>query len=327
MSSYRQHYGGCTKFGRARQELSSLGRRAGWRRLGRRHGRGMRNTPSSERKPSGARDGSRPSFASGRESATKCPPEARGTVGLPVIGYVCVDAEQSDAVRQLRAHAETVARECQSRGFGLVELIPERRRLRASTLTRPGLEYALERLSAGEVKGLVVADLSQISHSVPDLGLVLDWFLRSDVRLVAASPGLDTGEEAGRLTAVTIIEVARWERERLSERTRIGMQAARLKGPRQVADFPALSERIARMREDGMTLQAIADRLNAEGVPTVRGGSKWRPSSVQTAAGYRRPTNTLEAQVKAPTIAAKRRAISTCGNEPTRQPTASPTGG
>jgi hypothetical protein len=37
-----------------------------------------------------------------------------------------------------------------------------------------------------------------------------------------------------------------------------------------------------------MTLQAIADQLNAEGVPTPRGGAKWRPSSVQTAAGYKR---------------------------------------
>jgi hypothetical protein len=37
-----------------------------------------------------------------------------------------------------------------------------------------------------------------------------------------------------------------------------------------------------------MTLQAIADRLNEECVPTVRGGAKWRHSSVQAAAGYRR---------------------------------------
>ena len=38
-----------------------------------------------------------------------------------------------------------------------------------------------------------------------------------------------------------------------------------------------------------MSLQAIADRLNAEGVPTVRGGAMWRPSSVQRAVGYHRP--------------------------------------
>jgi recombinase len=37
-----------------------------------------------------------------------------------------------------------------------------------------------------------------------------------------------------------------------------------------------------------MTLRAIADTLNREGVPTVRGGAEWRPSSVQSVLGYRR---------------------------------------
>jgi len=36
------------------------------------------------------------------------------------------------------------------------------------------------------------------------------------------------------------------------------------------------------MRSQGMTLQAIADELNQHRVPTVRGGAKWRHSSVQT---------------------------------------------
>jgi hypothetical protein len=39
-----------------------------------------------------------------------------------------------------------------------------------------------------------------------------------------------------------------------------------------------------------MTLKAIADQLNAEGVPTLRGGAMWRPSSVQAALGYQRPS-------------------------------------
>jgi hypothetical protein len=57
-----------------------------------------------------------------------------------------------------------------------------------------------------------------------------------------------------------------------------------------VADLPLLQRRIATMRASGMTLQAIADTLNQEGVPTLRGGAKWRPSSVQAATGYRRPS-------------------------------------
>jgi hypothetical protein len=47
------------------------------------------------------------------------------------------------------------------------------------------------------------------------------------------------------------------------------------------------------MRAQGMTLQAIADWLNQDGVPTVRGGAKWRHSSFQAAAGYRRVRNPL----------------------------------
>jgi hypothetical protein len=35
------------------------------------------------------------------------------------------------------------------------------------------------------------------------------------------------------------------------------------------------------LRERGMTLHAICDVLNDEGVPTSRGGSLWRPASLR----------------------------------------------
>jgi len=42
------------------------------------------------------------------------------------------------------------------------------------------------------------------------------------------------------------------------------------------------------MRKRGMTLRAIADKLNEEGVPTLRGGHQWRPSSVRAVLHRRR---------------------------------------
>jgi len=45
------------------------------------------------------------------------------------------------------------------------------------------------------------------------------------------------------------------------------------------------------MRAEGMSLQAIADALNEEDVPTLRGGRRWRPSSVQAAARCKRPAH------------------------------------
>ena len=52
---------------------------------------------------------------------------------------------------------------------------------------------------------------------------------------------------------------------------------------------PGKGKKPRQPRAANMTLQAIADQLNAEGVPTLRGGAMWRPSSVQAALGYRRP--------------------------------------
>jgi len=35
------------------------------------------------------------------------------------------------------------------------------------------------------------------------------------------------------------------------------------------------------MRSRGLTLQAICDKLNEEGVPTLRAGTTWRPTSLR----------------------------------------------
>ena len=206
-----------------------------------------------------------------------------------MVGYASADVDQRDASDALRPQVEAITAECEQRGLHLQAVVREHERQHQRPLERPGLGYVLEQIAAGNASGLVVSDLFRLSHSLPDLGRVLEWLAHREVRLVVAGSGLDTDEEAGRLALRTIIEVSRWERERLVERTRNGMRAARRKGPASVADHPELRERIASMRAAGMTLQAIADQLNADGIPTVRGGAKWRPSSVQAAVGYRRP--------------------------------------
>ena len=231
--------------------------------------------------------------ARGRTAAApRSVPERRSAVRM--LGYAVVSAPAGSLNgRELTAQAELITADCERRGVELLELVREREPRNGKGLHRPGLGYACTRISAGEAQGLVVSELSRLSRSAAELGQILQWFMRSGARLVAVSQGLDTNEPEGRLAVSTIIHVSGWERERLSERTQQGLQAARLEGRRPgrpaVADDRELSERITRMRADGMTMQAIADRLNQEGVPTVRGGAKWRPSSVQGAVGYKRP--------------------------------------
>lgn len=229
-----------------------------------------------------------------------------------VLGYASENAARSEhSPDDFRRQGEEIASECGRRGLLLLRVVHERDRRHRRPMERPGLGYALAQIAAGEATGLVVSELSRITHSVPELGSVLEWLVIHGARFVAATPGVDTAEEAGRLTVQTIIQVSRWERQRLVERTRQGMRAAQSKGPASVADYPELKQRITAMRAGGMTLQAIADQLNAEDIPTVRGGAKWRPSSVQAATGYQRPSvnhavdphlNWLTVQMKRATV-------------------------
>jgi len=80
-------------------------------------------------------------------------------------------------------------------------------------------------------------------------------------------------------------EGMRWERVAPRIRSHDSLEARRLaglpNGRPSIAMNAGLAARIRAMRDRGMTLQAIADSLNAEHVPTIRGGAKWRRSSLQ----------------------------------------------
>lgn len=221
--------------------------------------------------------------------------QATAGVGEPaperIVGYVSVSDGTVPEEASMREQLQTIAEACDERGWAIVELVRDRERGKPSK--RPGLGWALGRIAEGEATCLVVDSLHNLSRSAADLGRVLVAVDKGRGRFVALAEGIDTADPAGRKAVDVLVQVGTWERERLSERTRNGLAATRAKGGAisrpAVEDVPALKRRITRMRDRGMTLQAIADELNEAGVPTLRGGREWRPSSVQSAAGYRRP--------------------------------------
>jgi DNA invertase Pin-like site-specific DNA recombinase len=158
---------------------------------------------------------------------------------------------------------------------------------------RPGLRYALDRIVGRDADGLVVADLRGLGCSIVDLAALLAWLRDAHATFIALDLGLDTSTPEGYQVASTLIALGTYERQRIASRTRTGLAELRAsgsgKGRPTVRDRPELMERIAAMRASRMTLQAIANQLNAEHVPTLRGGAKWRPSSIQATLGYRRP--------------------------------------
>jgi DNA invertase Pin-like site-specific DNA recombinase len=211
------------------------------------------------------------------------------------VGYVSVPKANGGGAGEMEGQADAIQRLCERRGWELLHVVRDVENGHAKGMDRPGLLYALERIAEGEASCLVVSELGRLSRNAADLGRIVEWCEERDARLVAIDMRLDTGSATGRLTARTLITVGEWEGQRIAEQTRKGLAAAKAQrvttGRPAVEDRPDLKERIVAMRKEGLTLQAIADRLNEESVPTLRGGSEWRPSSVQAAAGYRRPKN------------------------------------
>jgi DNA invertase Pin-like site-specific DNA recombinase len=207
------------------------------------------------------------------------------------LGYSCSSSATRLDDADLKAQVEAVKRFCTHNGWELTAMVHEvepRRRY-----GRPALRYAIDRLERGPVTCLVVSDLGRLCKSITDLRTVLDALDRVDgARLISLQPPIDTGTERGRETIAILRLLSDWERARAAERSRKGLEAAQAKGAVQPKIKPALKRQIARMRGAGMTLQAIVDELNEAGVPTVRGGAKWRVSSVQAALGYKRPART-----------------------------------
>jgi peptidoglycan hydrolase-like protein with peptidoglycan-binding domain/DNA invertase Pin-like site-specific DNA recombinase len=214
---------------------------------------------------------------------------------VPVLGYLSVPRAHSDhADDDTAEQTEAIDRACRERGLRLLEVVRDVESDARRALDRPGLTYALDRISEKAARGLVVSRLESVSRSAPDIGVLVERLEHDDARFVAVDFGLDTGTKAGRIAARTLMTVCDMERRRLSDHTRRGLAAARARGSGTgrpaVADHADLKARIARLRAEGSSFQAIADLLNTEGVPTLRGGAKWRPSSVQAATGYKRPT-------------------------------------
>jgi DNA invertase Pin-like site-specific DNA recombinase/peptidoglycan hydrolase-like protein with peptidoglycan-binding domain len=202
--------------------------------------------------------------------------------GQSVLGYVTAD-DQAD-----REHEQSIAIEeaCRQAGCELMEIIRDEDG--TQMFNRPGLTRALGEIATGRARGLVIADARRVAGSMGALGSLVAWFRHADARLIALDLDLDTSTVNGRQTAATLVALGEWEETR-ERRARSG--SAKVKRSeragregRAVADERVnLVERIKGMREGGMSLQAIADRLNHDGVPRLGGGATWRPSSVEAA--------------------------------------------
>jgi DNA invertase Pin-like site-specific DNA recombinase len=209
------------------------------------------------------------------------------TKGENVIGYARVSTEEQGASGAgLEAQRRAIRAECKRRGWTLVRI--EEDVLSGRTMRRPGLQRALEACRSGEVAGVVVSKLDRLSRSLVDFaGLLTDAQARR-YNVVALDLGVDLSTPSGEFLASVMASAAQWERRIIGQRTKDALAVKRAQGvklgrPRTMPE--ELRARIRAMRKRGLSLPAIAATLEAQGVPTARGGKRWYASTIRAALG------------------------------------------
>jgi DNA invertase Pin-like site-specific DNA recombinase len=187
----------------------------------------------------------------------------------------------------LEAQGRTLADAATAAGYTCLAISDEGKSGKAVS-TRPGLQEALTLLNTGQAAALYVARLDRLARSVTDLLAVVDQAHRNKWRLVLLDVGVDTASDSGRLILSMLGSVAEYERRLIAARQRDVHAERRSRGEvwgvtkgNRPETPAAVRRRVATLRADGLTLRAIADTLNADGIATVRGGSKWYASTVR----------------------------------------------
>ena len=137
--------------------------------------------------------------------------------------------------------------------------------------TRPELERLLEQLRDGDV--VVVTKYDRLARSLHDLLDIVKAVQEAGAGFRSLAEDIDTTTSAGRLVFHVFASIAQFERERISERTREGLEAARRRG-RIGGRPPALTkdqrDEVRRMRDDEGRRPSEIARLFEVSVATVR---------------------------------------------------------
>ena len=229
------------------------------------------------------------------------------------IGYVRVSTlEQAQEGVSLEAQERRIRARCEAEGVSLEAIYIDAGISGGRADNRPELQRALAACKRGDV--LVFYSLSRLSRSTRDVLAILDQLRRQGADIVSLSEKLDTSSASGKLTFHMMAVLGEFERDIISERTRMAMlhlqrQGRYIGGHRPtgweigadgylqaVPEEQRLVARALALRSTGMGYRGVAKVLIQEGF-TPRVGNRFHPEQVRRWVIATRP---LAAQPKHP---------------------------
>jgi len=161
---------------------------------------------------------------------------------------------------------------------------------------RPALQDALNAVGKGDA--LIVYSLSRLARSTKDTITIADVLEKRGADLVSMAEKIDTTTAAGKMVFRMLAVLSEFERDQVSERTRLALDHKRANGEKTGGDVPygyrvedgrlvpdaGEQKAVALIRElhaAGNSLRQIARELEARGYRTKTGRTHWHPQSVK----------------------------------------------
>lgn len=218
---------------------------------------------------------------------------------IKAAAYIRVSTdEQAESGYSLELQRERITAQITAKGWQLVEIYEDAGQS-GGKLDRPALKKMLSEIGNGNINAVVVYKLDRLSRKQRDtMYLIEDVFLKQNIELVSISESLDTSSPTGRAMIGMLSVFAQLERDTITERLSDGRkQKAKTGGyaggnvaigytserGKKVLDIDsqkaAAIKRAFELKESGLTLQKIADSLNAEG-HTTKQNALFTPTQV-----------------------------------------------
>lgn len=211
------------------------------------------------------------------------------------IGYIRVSTgRQAKEGVSLDAQKERIIAWCASNDCDLVDVFMDAGQSGTKMKNRDGLQNALSAINKDTV--LIFYSLSRLSRSLQDMLKIAGTVEKAGGQLVSLTENFDTTTPSGQMVFNLLSSFAQYESQIISERTRGALRHKKARGEQysnvtpfgfklvnkklvEIDEEMKVIKRIVKQRNQGMTLRAIADRLNSQGVITKKGGT-WQANTV-----------------------------------------------
>lgn len=202
------------------------------------------------------------------------PPKPSPPPAKPAIAYGRFSAEGQSEF-SIAAQRRAIAQGAAALGYSVVAWFDDQG-VSGLTLDRPGLQAAIKRARAGDVKALLVHKIDRLSRQVPDQYAIYALLERVGVKVISIAEPFDADTAMGRMIRGQMGLWAAFYSDNLSAETRKGLSQRRLAG-KHVGTAPLGYEWIA-VPGDGLKRSGRPRHrmvINEAEAPTVRLIYEW----------------------------------------------------